>query len=232
MPGNHIRFGKEVFVMYSVTNLNIVGYQGQPVPNTFFLQDFETRHVAILFPGYAYNASMPALYYPGRLMLARGADLLRVEYAYNLHAEFPTLPGDDRACWLAEDVTSATNVTLAQRDYQQITLIGKSIGTLAMGYLLATVSRLRDARCVWLTPLLSDANLLAQIKESSNRSLFVIGTADRYYDPQTWNDLVQATGAQSLIIEGADHSLEIPDDTMASLHAMERVVRAMDRFFG
>ncbi|MBI4560443.1 MAG: type II toxin-antitoxin system VapC family toxin [Candidatus Rokubacteria bacterium] len=69
--------------MHSVETLNILGYRNEAVANTFFRQKHETRHVAILLPGLGYTAHMPIMYYPGRLLVARGADVLRVEYTYS-----------------------------------------------------------------------------------------------------------------------------------------------------
>src|SRR5665648_148706 len=42
--------------------------------------------------------------------------------------------------------------------------------------------RLEQVRCVWVTPLLRDDRLRAQIKQAKPRSLFVVGTADGHYD--------------------------------------------------
>src|SRR5215210_1072785 len=68
--------------MYSSTTLDIRGHRGDAVPNTFFAQDSETHHLAVVFPGLGYTAHMPVLYYPRRLLLERGADVLLVEYDY------------------------------------------------------------------------------------------------------------------------------------------------------
>ena len=56
--------------MYTFTTLDIRGYRGR-VPNTFIQQEQEARHLAIIYPGLAYNASMPLLYYPARLLTAQ-----------------------------------------------------------------------------------------------------------------------------------------------------------------
>lgn len=145
--------------MYSVNTLEISGYRNQPVPNTFFKQDEETRQVAILLPGWEHTCHMPLLYYPARLLLALGADVLQVEYAYNLRTDFQALPNSERLQWLFTDA-AACSAALTQYTYEQVTLIGKSIGTLAMGHLLTTEPRL--AQAVWLTPLLRNDRLLTK----------------------------------------------------------------------
>ncbi len=216
--------------MHSITTLPITGYRAEPVPNTFHRQDSEARHIAILLPGVAYTCHMPLLYYPTRLLLALGADVLWVEYAYQRRADFQALSDSERERWFISEVTAACQAALAQRPYQQITLIGKSLGTLAMGRLLTEDARLAQARAIWLTPLLRNSRLRTQIQQTQQRSLFVIGTADSHYDPAHLAEMQRATGGQVCVIDGADHSLEIEGDLWRSLQAIEQVMRAIQTF--
>ena len=216
--------------MYSVETLDISGYRNQPVPNTFFKQDAETHQVAILLPGWEYTCQMPLLYYPARLLLELGADVLQVEYVYNLRADFQALPSSEQPEWMFADAAAACRAALAQRSYEQVTLIGKSIGTLTMGQLLTTEAKLAKAWAVWLTPLLKNERLRTQILESRQRSLFVIGTTDPNYHPDYLAEAKRATEGEAVVIQGADHSFEIKDSILRSLRAMEEVIGAMQRF--
>lgn len=215
--------------MYTMTSLAVSGYRGQPVPNSLIRQDGEADHLALLFPGIRYTAAMPLLHYSGRVLLALGADVVRVEYAYGWSQEFAAASEDETDRWIAADARAAAEAALAQRAYRRVTLVGKSIGTLAMGHLLA-LPALQAAACVWLTPLLQYEGLRAQIKRGKQRSLFVIGTADRGYDPLTLSEAVEATGGQSLVVEGADHSLELPGSISHSLDVLKQVVQAVEAF--
>ena len=217
--------------MYSAETLEISGYQKQPVPNTFFRQDEKASHLAILLPGWEYTCQMPLLYYPARILLAMGTDVLQVEYIYNLRADFQALPGSEQQQWLSSDASAATSTALAQQSYKKVTLIGKSIGTVAMGHLLTTEPKLAQAQAVWLTPLLRNEKLRTQIKQGGQHSLFVIGTADPHYNPTHLDEVKQATKGEAVVIEGADHSLEIKGEIIKSLKAMEQVIDAMKAFF-
>lgn len=218
--------------MYSIETLNIVGYRNQTVPNTFFRQGNETAHVAILFPGLGYTAHMPAVFYPGRLLVARGADVLSVEYTYNKIPDFQALADEEQDRWFYADVTAACDVALSQRRYEQVTLVGKSIGALAIGHLLTSGRRLPRVQCIWLTPLLRNERLIDQIKRVKHHALFVIGTADRSFDSAKLAEVQQATAGEVVIIEGADHGLEIAGDVIQSLRALEGVVEKMQKFLG
>ena len=214
--------------VHKMERLDIAGYHNEPVPNTFFRQENDTDHLAIILPGMGYTSHMPVLYYPGRLLLFLGADVLGLEYDYSNKSDFLRLTGAERAKWLISDVAASCEVASTQRHYQEITLIGKSIGTLAMGHLLTSNTMFQKAHAIWLTPLFRNERLREQIQQCRQKSLFVIGTADPNYDPIFLAEV--GDKGESLVIDGADHSLETGDDLMQSLEAMERLIEAIKRF--
>ena len=216
--------------MYSIENLDLSGYRDEKVPNTLFRQEKAAHHLTILLPGLGYTSHMPLLYYPAQIMLSLGADVLRVEYDYNRREDFVSLSGDERRRWLIADVSSACRTIFAEHPYQETTLKGKSLGTLAISHLVTNEEKFRQAKAIWLTPLLRNETLRAQIKQWGQRSLFVIGSADPHYDESLLADMQKATNGETLVIEGGDHSLEIGGDVLQSLQAMERVIRAIQSF--
>lgn len=217
-------------MQFAFDTLEIAGYRGEQVPNTFLRQHGDTTHLAVILPGFNATCDTPPLYYSADVLLGMGADALRVEYAYNKRHDFPGLSQDERRQWFLADVTAACKVALDQRPYARTTLVGKSLGTRAMGYLLTTVPELAAAEAVWLTPLLRDETLLAQILHWRGRSLFVIGTADEEYDATLLHEAERATQGASLVIPGAGHSLQIEGDTLASIEVLAQVVQALDTF--
>ncbi|MGO9378810.1 MAG: alpha/beta family hydrolase [Dissulfurispiraceae bacterium] len=216
--------------MHSIETLDIKGYSNEAVPNTFFRQKAETKHLAILLPGLGYTAHMPVMYYTGLALLAKQADVMRADYNYIKHSDFMALDPDERRRWAAKDAMAVFNAAIDQRKYDEITLVGKSIGTSAMGHLIATIHDMPRLRCIWLTPLLKNEYLLSQIKQVEHRALFVVGTRDPYYDKAILEDLLKTTGGESIIITGADHSLEIDGDPVKAIQALERIVDGILKF--
>ena len=152
-----------------------------------------------------------------------------MEYDYN-RDEFSSLPEYERDRWLALDASAAWQAALAQQPYQQVTLIGKSLGTLALGRLLTTMGDLPPTRSIWLTPLLRNEHLHAQMIQVRQPSLFVIGTADAHYDAALLVAVREATGGETVVIEGANHSLELEGDVIGSIRILEQIVQAIQAF--
>ncbi len=109
--------------MVTRDKVDAVGFGGAPVPHKFLRQGTPTGHLALVLPGSGYTADMPLLHYPARLLLEAGADLLALEYAYG------GLASPERERRLAADVGAACRAALAQRPYERVTLLGKSLGT-------------------------------------------------------------------------------------------------------
>jgi hypothetical protein len=210
--------------------LDVTGYKNRRVPNTFVVQPKPALHLGIILPGYRHSADMADLHYAGRILLDQGADLLRLEYVY-YRTDFMDQPERERDKWISTDVLAACNAALSCRPYSKITLVGKSLGTLAMGHLLAD-SRFQAAACVWSTPLLTVKWLCSRIEQIRPRSLFIVGTADHFYQPEILKRLEDVTLGHSLVIQGADHGLEVPGSIPRSLQALDQIVQALQEFLG
>jgi hypothetical protein len=214
--------------MYSFQKLDIPGYRQEPVPHTFFQQHTESQHAVMVFAGQGINCQHPTLYYPTRELLRRGADVLLVDYC--LRPAFPTFSNEELKACIEADTLAAYHTLFQRRTYQRVTLIGKSLGTLAMGYLLTAVPPMPQVQAIWLTPLLKRPEFRAQIRQAHPRSLFIIGTDDPHYDAVELTELEKVTGGETLTIKGAEHLLEVPDGIIASLHAMEQIMQTIQAF--
>ena len=213
---------------WNPSSLDVVGYKSQPVDNSFISQPNPTRHLGIILPGYSYSPDMAPLHYASLILLEGGADLLQIEYTY-YRTDFQEQPQSEKVKWLASDVLAACEAALSQRSYEKITLIGKSLGTIAMAQLLAD-TRFQSARCVWMTPLLNLDWLCSRIEQTRPPSLFIIGTDDRHYQPEVLKRLEHSTGGRSLVLEGANHGLEILGDIAKSLVMLNQIVQALQEF--
>src|SRR5687768_16578426 len=157
--------------------LEITNYRGEPLENLFIRTAEGNEKLALVFPGAGYRCAMPLLYYATEALALHGYDILHVEYRYN-RADFPEPGGEDRKQALLDDVKAAYAAAIAQGSYTTITLVGKSLGSVAMSLLLSAHSELADAVCIWLTPLVRVPAVGRSIARHKGRSLIVAGTAD------------------------------------------------------
>jgi hypothetical protein len=213
------------------TRLDAVGPNGQAVPNTLTTGETPSRHLAVCLPGFGYRATMPVLYYPMRHLAGLGADLLTVDYAYDLDPSFKDLSAAAVHARIQGDVGAVLDAALALRDYAEITLIGKSLGALALSLLLTRDRRLANARALWLTPMLGDGGCVERMLRCPQRGLVAIGTADPHYDAAK---LARLRDGGFMVVElaGADHSIEIKGDVAASLRAIATAMQAVIAFLG
>ena len=214
--------------MYSRQRLSVYGYHNEAVPHTFFRQPQETDHAVIVLPGIGYSCQQPLLYYSTREFLQQGADVLWIEY--NQRDDFTSLSETEVIRCALADTSAACQAFLSERPYQRVTFIGKSLGTATMVYMLNTLALPAMIQTIWLTPLLRRQELRNLICEARPRSLFIVGTADPHYDKHALLEVQMATRGDTLIIENADHSLEIANDIIQSLQAMERIIQAIQAF--
>jgi hypothetical protein len=212
--------------MYKEMSLQINGYGGEPVSNRFYSQEEDTVNLSIVLPGLNPPLINPALYYISQTVLANRSDLMQVEHAYYKINK----PGENEILErLYTDTMAACEVVLLQRTYRRIMLIGKSLGTRAMAYLLDD-DRFRKAECVWLTPLLTQEYVRSQVNLHKPKSLFIVGTADPFYREEILSELVEATGGDSLVIDEMNHGLNITGDVQASIDAVSRIVGKAGEF--
>lgn len=216
--------------MFDFASLAIRGHEDRPVANTFLKQRDPARRLAVLYPGLGYNVSMPLMYYTGHVFSGLGADVLLVDTAYNKNSAFSALPEAERDAWAATDAVAALDEALRQRAYERVTLAGKSIGTLAAGAVLEARPGAPIESVVWLTPLIKNARLRQQAAARMHRALFITGSADPHYDAALIEEARKSTGGEVMLVDGANHSLEIPGDLMRSLAIMRQVIERIDRF--
>ena len=217
-------------MMFEVERLDIKGYSGKKLKNNFFRQLDETRKIALVFPGLAYNSTMPLLHYSVQSILASGINVLTVDYDYSNNPKFLKQSLRNRSDWLTGDVEAALKFVTKEENQKVVCLTGKSLGTLALGHLLETHENLRDAKTIWLTPLIKNPELMEQMLSYMKDAIMVIGTSDSQYDIEIIDRLNANTLLGGIVVDGADHSLEIQGDVTKSLRVLMQIVTIIQQF--
>lgn len=211
---------------YSMHELDITGYRNELVPNTFFEQNEPSDYAAIVFPGRNYSCQAPLLHYTTLALLQQAADVLCVNY--DRHPGYNSFSPEELLQCCIADAEAACSTLLRYKDYEFLTLIGKSLGTLVMGHLLAEGMFSVNVSTIWFTPLLKHPELPEQMEWTTTPALYVVGTADDdTYDAKIMQRVQEATGGQVIAIEGANHSLESGTDVYKSLSAMRKIIKGV-----
>lgn len=175
--------------------------------------DADPTRVAVMLPGRLYSADRPLLYFATEILQAHGWTVLQVRW---------TLPGDivtDEAqtAW----VQATTRRVLEMEPGHTRLVVAKSLGCLA-----APIATALGIPGLWLTPILSASSVVDALTASTQPSLLVGGTADEAWQSAT----AEATGKRVLELPGADHSLLVSGDPIASVDVLRTVVSRMSDF--
>jgi hypothetical protein len=216
--------------MYRFESLVIRGHREQKVPNTLRLLEEKSDRLAVVFPGRGYTAQAPLLYYTISSLLDNGINVLSIDYRYFDNPDFESLGRDDQMRWLYNDVESAYQEAVNEVESRLEILVGKSLGTIAIGHILDTCPESSVCKVIWHTPLILLPEIQRQVEEHKPDSLFVIGTADPHYDEGILARLVETTSGEAVVVDGANHAMEVPGGVNDSLWAMEKIVDSVAEF--
>jgi hypothetical protein len=172
----------------------------------------EAPRRVVLLPGARYPTRAPLLWFAREAAVARGFGVLEV-------LDEPPA-GEDPFAWVRDRARRAL-------DHQPTALdvvIGKSLSSD-----VADIAADRGLPAIWLTPLLDREGILGALERTPRPTLLVGSTADPTWRPDALPDNVMLDRLQ---LEGLDHGLQLPGDPQASLAALKKVVRKVDRFLG
>jgi hypothetical protein len=214
---------------FKFLSLDVKGHASAPLPNRFLKQTGESRTLAVMLPGLNYSCDNPLFFYTTSICISHSIDVLQLWANYNDSA-FQSLPDKGQLRWLVEDATALIAAGRAQRDYAHLILVGKSIGTLTLGALFGDSDTYSNAHAIWFTPLMRYPVVIRGMSRARPNSLFIGGGADRSLDTNLLGNMPRISHRESIIIDGADHSLQIPGDLPRSLDAMKQIVTEVETF--
>ena len=170
----------------------------------------------VLLPGARYPTRAPLLWFAREVALARGFGVLEVLDEPPAEAA----AGGDAFTWIRDRAQRALDHAPSELDV----VIGKSLSSD-----VADLAADRELPAVWLTPLLDRPGILAALACTARPTLLVGGTADPTWRPDALPDNAML---DRLELDGLDHGLQLPGDPQASLGALKKVVKKLDRFLG
>jgi hypothetical protein len=198
---------------------------GSKLLNTFFKTE-GSDHLVIVLPGAGYSCQGPILYYPSKILVDKSYDVMNVNYDYR----FSTGSDEEYESTVLVDARNSIVEALKQGSYKHVTVIAKSVGTWAVTLIEEDFwQNLSDLKVVWLTPLWSNEAAFNRMLKFQYPSLHVIGSVDSHYDSRKKGLLVEA-GKSVVVIEGADHGLDIPNQIDKTVSNLEEYLQVLKKF--
>ena len=178
-------------------------------------------HLGLVIPGGPFFLSA-VLRIPAVALQQRGADVRDVTLSpgFNLSGSL-----DDNRGYF-DDIGQQIQEIIGERDWSQVTFVAKSVGTMILGAIGARLPVPGRVNALWLTPCFPLDYVRDGAVATGWRSLIVSGSADGWYDAARTTEVADALGADHLLIDGAEHNLEVVGDVGATLGALEQLAAA------
>lgn len=205
---------------YTISQLHVSGFDGE-VPHDYW--DAGSSTLLIMLPGLGYTNQMPIMFYLHEMAMQRSWDVLQVNYNYR--GMTGHTPKEERDARFLGDCMPLIQAALAQREYTNVILAGKSIGTRVMTTLLEHGFD-KAAAYIWLTPLFADPDVFTAAR-SVNPGIAVYGDADPAMGGVGEEQVVEA-GIATIVVPGGDHSLEVASGIPDSIAALARAYQQLD----
>ena len=211
--------GREI----TVTNNEMVGSKN--IPSRLIEQKEETNNLVIILPGAGYTTQAPLLHYTTGLFFTKGFDVLHMNYTFSKQ-ELTAL--NERN--FASDVQFAIDNAIKDKKYSNYYVVAKSIGTKALIYLLDH-PRLKDAKVVWLTPILQNDDVFNAMVNSNHKGLCFFVEKDSFcYIVDRFEKLKDNPNLILKVVDGGNHNLDLDDQPIKSIEILKSVISDMNEF--
>lgn len=194
------------------------------IPYKLYKQEEKSNSLTIILPGAGYTTQAPLLHYTTGMMIKKGSDVLLVNYDYS-RVVLSSLSEDE----ITSDVQTVIDTILKDNDYTDFTIVAKSIGTIALTYLLKNPN-FHSAKAIWLTPLLQRNDVYYALLNNTNKALCIIGDKDPCYIYEKFEEIKNNNKLITSLIEGVNHSLEFESDIFKSIEVLKDVMLKIEEF--
>lgn len=214
--------------MFKVHTDEVQGYKQITVPYTLISKPTTSRNLAILLPGSGYTVQSPLLHYATGIFINKSFDVLHINYQYK-HKVYNNFSPEEISKAVKHDVKTVIDTVLDHASYENFYLVGKSLGTIAMSSELRR-DIFKEAKAVWLTPLLQKDEVFNALVNSNHSGLCFIGDNDHYYTEERYNQIQNNANIISKLIPNVNHKLEFDTDVLYSIDVLKDIMSEIEQF--
>ncbi len=208
---------------YTISCLEVYAHQEIPLSNKFIKHKTPSDRLALIFPGLRYTCDMPLLYYSTELLLERGCDVLQLW----IDSEAPEFERISQAELTQQLLEYSEALLIAGKNggtYNDLLLVGKSLGTLTMTLMLTNDQAFLNETTIWFTPLVNLPPVSQVMLSLSGPAFIAGGDADPTFEQEAVSQITSMPNTTVTVLKDANHSLEIPGDPIRSLQILSRVL--------
>lgn len=194
----------------------------RPIAYTHVTTPQSDARLAILLPGLGYSTDAPAFHYTAGLLLEQGYHIIEVNYRYR----DPAYEQVELETQVVSDVMMVLDTLLSSDSYEEVLVVGKSLGTIAMASLWENKAFDR-MNGIWLTPLLNRADVKSALSNSTHRQLVIQGDREWAFDETWMNAFATHPSIRPIDLRGVGHSLDHESGVSASLDVLQELLDAI-----
>lgn len=200
-------------------NTTLKSHWGTDLNNRFV--DKQSDTLCIILPGIAYLLDRSYLDYSKQLSIQLGFDTLEIEYGFQTAKAGFDVPTE------FDIVVKETIVSIEQaltKDYKNIVIIGKSIGTCVQSMLNKHLAD-RTLTNIMISPI--DKTVGLGIPENT---FIITSDSDPLLSAENFASLATIAGVQLTNVAGATHALDIPGDICGTIDALKTFIVDAEAF--
>lgn len=205
----------------------VSGYKEMSISYNYFTRD-HADGLMIVLPGSGYTAQAPLLHYAKHFSVQLHYDLLQVTYDYNDKA-YDDFTNEELGEAIKYDVNTVIDAILEKKSYLNYCFIAKSLGTIGLSTEMNR-EEFKNAKAVWLTPLIHREDVLASLVKSQQKGLSIIGDADRIYSEERMAMIQQNPYMVSKVVPQVGHALDVEGDTLKSIEVLKEIMSDIQEF--
>ncbi|MGL6185040.1 MAG: alpha/beta hydrolase [Clostridium chrysemydis] len=186
------------------------------------LIDNGSDKLVVILPGIGYTIDRVTIEYSGELALSQNYDLMEVEYgfqvarkAFNVKEEFNII---------ADETLELVKDALSLKEYKEVIIIGKSIGTCVQDFLNEKIEGI-NIKNIYISPI--DKTVGMGFKEGS---LIITGSKDPLLSEENLQNIVDSKKYKVIIFNGANHALNLEKNPIGSLEVQIEIIKAIKTF--
>lgn len=198
------------------------------IPYTIHGKTANAKDLVIFLPGANYTVNSPIFHFLGEIIFNQSMHILEVNFPYK-DEYYDELSQEDLYKAVEMDAKLVIDKVLESHSYKNYVFIGKSIGTIAMSSELKR-DIFKQAKGIWLTPLINRTEVLNAISEIPNKGLCILGDKDKIYTEKLWEIVQENVHLTTRLIPNANHRLQHDEDFYKSFDILKSIICDIEKF--